>query len=123
MTKRVLVADDEEEILALISATLGYGDYEVLLAHNGEEALRLAQEAQVDLVLLDIMMPKMDGLEVCRALKADTATASTKVVIITALAQEADRRRALEAGADDYFAKPFSPTTLLTKVEEILARG
>ena len=122
MAKKVLLADDEEDILMLVSATLGGDDrYSLILARDGEEALTRAQQELPELIFLDIMMPKMDGFEVCRRLKSDSATAGVKVVMLTALAQEFDRTKADEVGADFYFTKPFSPTALLEKVDELLA--
>ena len=124
MIKKLLLADDEEEILALVSATLGNDErYHVLLARDGEEALRISRQQKPDLLLLDVMMPKWNGYEVCRRLKRDPATAHTKVIMLAAMAQQSDRRKAMEAGADEYFAKPFSPTALLEKVEELLGLG
>ena len=121
MTKKLLVVDDEEGILALVSSTLS-GDerYQVFLARDGEEALSLTRLEKPDLLILDIKMPKKDGYEVCRALKEDPNTAHIKVVMLTALPREAHWERAMEAGADGYFTKPFSPTMLLKKVEEML---
>ena len=121
MTKKVLLADDEEDILVLVSATLGGDDrYNLILARDGEEALRRAREDKPDLIFLDVMMPKMDGFEVCRILKSESATKHVKVVMLTAMAQELDKQKAEQAGADFYFTKPFSPTALLNKVEELL---
>ena len=121
ITRKVLLADDEEGILALVVATLKNEDrYHVLVARDGQEALMIARQEKPDLVMLDILMPRMDGDEVCRALKADPATAQITVVLLTALDQEVAWRRGLEAGANDYLTKPFSPTALLEKVEEIL---
>ena len=123
VTNKVMLADDEGGVLALVAATLGGGGrYEFLLASDGDEALRVAQQEKPNLLLLDILMPGRDGYEVCRVLKSDPATAPIKVIMLTALAQESDRQRALEAGADDYFTKPFSPTALLERVEALLAR-
>ena len=122
MTKKVLLADDEEDILMLVSATLGGDDrYSLVLARDGQEALDKAREDRPDLVFLDVMMPKMDGFEVCRQIKSDSETANVKVVMLTAMAQELDRQKAEDAGADYYFSKPFSPTALLAKVDELLA--
>ncbi|MFQ5872431.1 MAG: two-component system response regulator [Dehalococcoidia bacterium] len=122
MTVSVMLADDEEEILALLSATLGHsGRYRLLMAREGKEALDIARKEKPDLLFLDIMMPKKDGYEVCRALKSDPATSAIKVIMLTGLAQEADRSKAMEAGADGYFTKPFSPTALLEKVNETLS--
>lgn len=119
--RTVLVADDEEVMVALVVATLeGDPRYRVLVARDGEEALALALRERPDLVFLDVCMPRRDGYEVCRRLKAHPATARARVVMLTALEGEEERRRAREAGADDYFSKPFSPTALLQKVEEVL---
>ena len=121
MAKKVLLADDEEDILMLVSATLGGDDrYELILARDGEQALNLAREERPDLMFLDVMMPKMDGFEVCGKLKSDEATSDIKIVMLTAMAQELDRAKAEEAGVDFYFTKPFSPTALLDKVGELL---
>lgn len=119
--KKVLVADDEEDVLAVVKATLS-GDhrYQLLLAHDGEEALDLAKKEKPELVFLDVMMPKRDGFQVCLDIKKDPVTAQAKVVILTARSQESDRRRAKEMGADDFFTKPFSPTALLKKVTQVL---
>ena len=121
MTKKVLLADDEEDILVLVSATLGGDDrYSLVLARDGEEALQRAREEKPDLILLDVMMPKMDGFEVCSVLKSESDTKHVKIVMLTAMAQELDKQKAEQAGADFYFTKPFSPTALLNKVEELL---
>jgi DNA-binding response OmpR family regulator len=87
---------------------------------DGEEALRTARERHPRLILLDVNMPRLDGFEVCRALKADAATADIKIVMLTARGADADRARGREAGADDYFIKPFSPVSLLNKVYALL---
>ena len=118
MTHKVMLADDEEGILALVAATLGDdGNYQLILARDGDEALRVARQEQPALLFLDVLMPARNGYEVCRLLKSDPATASMKIVMLTALAQDSAKQKALEAGADDYLTKPFSPTTLLEKVE------
>lgn len=118
-----MVVDDEEEVLALMSATLEGGEgFKVLLARDGAEALEMARREKPDLLFLDIMMPKLNGYEVCRELKKDPATASITIIMLTALAQDSERAKAMEAGADGYFTKPFSPTALLNKVEEVLER-
>lgn len=119
--KKVLLADDEDGVLALVSATLGNDRrYTLLTAKDGEEALSIARKEVPDLIFLDIMMPKMDGYQVCQALKHANATRHIKVVMLTAMAQDANRERARSAGADDYFTKPFSPTALLEKVSDLL---
>ena len=119
--KTVLIADDEEAIRALVIATLGNSDaYALLSAGDGESALKLIREAVPDLVFLDVMMPGRNGIEVCREIMSDPALKHIKVVMLTALGAEQDRQRALDAGASDYFTKPFSPTKLLQKVRELL---
>ena len=122
MSIKILLADDEERILGLVKATLGVDDrYDVALASDGEEALKLCREEPPDLVFLDLLMPKVDGFTVCKELKEAPETSGIKVVMLTAMAQEVDRRTALRIGADDYITKPFSPTVLLSKVEELLS--
>lgn len=122
--KRILLVDDEEAILELMSATLAYGDgYQFVLARDGEEALKAARRDKPDLILLDIRMPKKDGYYVCRALKQDPATAHIQVVVLSALAQEVERQKALDSGADAFLTKPFSPMALLEKVEQSLSAG
>jgi two-component system, OmpR family, alkaline phosphatase synthesis response regulator PhoP len=118
--RRVLLADDDPSLLRLISTTLGTDDFELLQATDGEQALEAARRHHPDLVLLDVNMPRLDGFEVCRQLKSDPETASIKVVMLTARGTDADRARGRELGADDYFAKPFSPIQLLNKVYQLL---
>ena len=109
MKKKVLLADDEVRILGLVEATLGSDDrYDVLLAGDGDEALRMCNEYHPDLVFLDMLMPKMDGNEVCRKLKDSPEMRDIKVVMLTAMAQETDRLTAMSAGADDYMTKPWA---------------
>lgn len=121
MRKRVLIVDDEENVLKLISATLGYNKrYEITLAHDGEEALDIASRERPDLVILDMLMPKLDGPAVCHALKADPSTTHVKVIFLTALTQESERQKAIRAGADHFLTKPFSPMALLLEVERLL---
>ncbi|MBI4201115.1 MAG: response regulator [Chloroflexi bacterium] len=121
---KVLVVDDEEGVLALLSATLDNDPrYELFQARDGEEALGIARREKPDLMFLDIRMPTKDGNQVCHELKADPATASIRVIMLTALVQDDYRRKALDAGAEGYFTKPFSPTALLEKVEQMLQLG
>jgi DNA-binding response OmpR family regulator len=117
---KLLIADDEPGVRALVRMTLEVDSFEILEARDGEEALALAREHLPDLMFLDVAMPHLSGVDVCRELKGDPATASIPVVMLTAKAQEADREDGLAAGADDYFTKPFSPVSLLTKVTQIL---
>jgi DNA-binding response OmpR family regulator len=118
--KKLLIADDEEGVRALVRMTLEGGNYEILEASNGEDALNLARAEHPELILLDVEMPRKSGLDVCRSLKADTATAGATVVMLTARTQDADVAAGEQAGADGYFTKPFSPFALMRKVEEIM---
>jgi len=118
--KTVLVADDEPTIRALVNAVLEGPDIRTLEAADGAEALAVAHTHRPDLVLLDVVMPKMDGFSVCERMKAESSTARTPVLLLTALAQDSDRQRARRAGADGVVQKPFSPTALRAIVESIL---
>ena len=119
--RKVLLADDEKEILDLLAMTLEDDErYQVLLASDGARALELCQAELPELVFLDVQMPKMDGISVCQAIRNDPSIADTKVIMLTALAQESEIDRALIAGADDYMTKPFSPTALHQKLLEAL---
>jgi DNA-binding response OmpR family regulator len=117
---KLLIADDEAGVRALVRMTLEVDSFDILEARDGREALNMAREHHPDIVFLDVSMPHLSGVEVCRQLKDDEATASIPIVMLTAMAQDADREDGLAAGADDYFTKPFSPVSLLTKVTEIL---
>jgi len=116
----LLIADDDEDILTLVQLRLSRSGYEVVVARDGEEALRLAQEKHPDLAVLDWMMPKASGIEVLRAMRAGSDTADIPVVLLTARASEADVQEGLAAGASDYIAKPFSPQELASRVHMIL---
>jgi two-component system phosphate regulon response regulator PhoB len=118
--RRVLLADDDEALRRLISTTLGTDDFDLVQAVDGEQALALTRSEHPELVLLDINMPKLDGFEVCRQIKASPETAGIRVVMLTARGADVDRARGREAGADDYFIKPFSPIQLLNKVYALL---
>ena len=121
MKKKLLLVDDEESILKLICTTIQNDHrYEVLCASKGREALELVRKEHPALVFLDIKMPGINGFQVCRILKEDPETASIPIVMLTALAGEADRQMGMEMGADDYITKPFSPMVILDKVEEVL---
>lgn len=113
---KVLVADDDPSLRRLISTTLGSDDFDLLHASTGEEALSLAREHLPTLILLDINMPVRNGFEVCQELKQDPTTAGIKIVMLTARGNDRDRAQGEAVGADDYFAKPFSPVQLLDKV-------
>ena len=116
----VLLADDDVKIRALVAATLGTENFNLAMAGDGEETLAKVQAEKPALVLLDINMPLLSGLEVCRRIKADPATAHIKVVMLTASGSDEHRTRAFEVSADDYFMKPFSPIALLDKVYDLL---
>lgn len=118
----MLVADDDEDILALVVYRLEQADYDVASATNGAEALTLARERIPDLAILDVMMPKLDGYEVTRQIRAHDETRGVPVILLTARVQEADVTRGFEAGADDYMKKPFSPQELRARVQTILGR-
>ena len=121
MNKRtVLLADDDPGLRRLVGATLGSEHFNLLAAADGEETLSVARQRQPALILLDINMPRRNGLEVCRLLKADPSTSHIKIVMLTASGSDVDRTRAFEASADDYFVKPFSPIALLDKVYGLL---
>ena len=119
-TPLLLVADDDEDILTLVELRLTRSGFDVVVARDGEEALRLAHEAGPDLAVLDWMMPKASGVEVVRALREDDETASLPVLLLTARAADADVVEGLEAGADDYLHKPFSPQELVRRVQAML---
>ena len=119
MTARVLVVDDIPPNLKLLEARLTAEYFEVLTATNGPEALEICEKGRCDIVLLDVMMPGMDGFEVCRRLKGQAATAHLPVVMVTALDQPADRVRGLEAGADDFLTKPIDEIALIARVRSL----
>jgi CheY-like chemotaxis protein len=119
--RRVLVADDDPGTRELVRISLGFGHFSVVEAVDGAEALELARSQPFDLVLLDVMMPKSDGLSTCRELKADPATTDVPIVLLTGVVTDEVRRRAVEAGAEAFLAKPFSPKALLDRVESLLA--
>jgi len=119
MTARVLIVDDIPANVKLLEARLTAEYFDVLTATNGPDALTICAEGQCDIVLLDVMMPGMDGFEVCRRLKADAATAHIPVVMVTALDQPADRVKGLEAGADDFLTKPVDEVALLARVRSL----
>ncbi len=120
--EKVLVVDDEEDILELIEYNLSKNGYEVLAVSTGEEAVKTALAALPDVVILDLMLPGIDGLDVCRRLKGDPATAAIAIVMLTARGEEADVVTGLELGADDYVTKPFSPRVLLARLKAVLRR-
>jgi CheY-like chemotaxis protein len=116
----VLIADDTEQNVELLQAYLDELGCKVVTAHDGQETLDRVAEARPDLILLDIMMPKVSGFEVCRKLKADPATRNIPICMVTALNEEADIERAVEAGTDDFLSKPINKWELLTRVRSLL---
>jgi DNA-binding response OmpR family regulator len=121
--RKLLIADDEAAIRLIVRTTLGDDSFEILEAADGEEALEVAREHRPQLILLDVMMPKRSGFEVCRALKADPETSSTRIIILSGKSQESEKRIGAEVGADDYFTKPFSPIALLRKIDEAFSES
>ncbi len=119
----ILVVEDEEDILDLISYNLKQAGFSVIAVESGEEALEVASEENFSLVLLDLMLPGIDGLEVCRLIRAKPETKNIPVLMLTARTEEVDRIVGLELGADDYLTKPFSPRELVLRVRAILRRA
>ncbi|MGH2706427.1 MAG: GGDEF domain-containing response regulator [Actinomycetota bacterium] len=123
MAERVLIADDDPDIIRFVQISLDLEGYEIFTAGDGEEALREVREHVPDLVLLDIMMPRLDGFEVCRRLRSDPRTAMVSVIMLTAKSLSADKLVGLTAGADDYIIKPFDPVELVARVRSTLRRA
>jgi len=119
---RILIVEDEPDILALLSLNLKRAGFETIEADNGLDALKLAQDKVPDLIILDLMLPKMDGLEVCRQVKALDRTRHIPVLMLTARGEEVDRIVGFELGADDYVIKPFSVRELILRIKAILRR-
>ena len=122
MAYKILVVDDEPTIVRLMEFILARQGHEMQVAVNGEEALEKIRAHAPDLVLLDIMMPRIDGYEVARAVRADPATAGLPIIMLSAKAQEEDIRKGVEIGVDEYITKPFSPEHLVTVVAGYLSR-
>jgi two-component system phosphate regulon response regulator PhoB len=120
--EKILVVDDEEDILELVRYNLVKEGYRVDCARSGEEALRIAREGKPGLILLDLMLPGLDGLDVCRNLKSNPTTCHIPIIMLTARGEEADVVSGLELGADDYIIKPFSPRVLLARARVVLRR-
>ena len=120
--EKILVVDDEEDILELVRYNLAREGYSVSCATSGEEALNASLSEPVDLIILDLMLPGIDGLEVARRLRENSATRETPIVMLTAKGEEADIVTGLELGADDYVTKPFSPRILIARVKAVIRR-
>jgi len=123
MTSRILIADDEPNILISLEYLMKREGYEVSVARDGQEALELLRSERPALVLLDVMMPKKTGFEVCQELRADEAIRGTRVLMLTAKGRDTDVAKGLGVGADAYMTKPFSTKELVQKVREMLATG
>src|SRR5215470_10691507 len=120
---RVLVVEDEQDVAELIRYNLSREGYDVRVSGNGADALRQAREVRPELILLDIMVPQLNGWEVCRRLKQDPETRGIAVIMVTGRAEEGDKVLGFEMGADDYVTKPFSPRELLARVRAVMRRG
>jgi two-component system phosphate regulon response regulator PhoB len=123
MKPRILVVDDEPDAVDLIEFNLKQAGYAVSTAGDGAEALKKARAQPPDLIVLDVMLPEMDGFEICKTLRLDRTTVKVPIIMLTAKAAEIDRVLGLELGADDYLTKPFSVRELLLRIKKILARG
>jgi two-component system alkaline phosphatase synthesis response regulator PhoP len=121
--ERILAVDDEEDILELVRFNLAREGYSIICTTSGEEALKIAQKEHPALIVLDLMLPGIDGLEVAKALKSETKTRDIPIIMLTAKGEEADIVTGLELGADDYVTKPFSPRILVARVRAVLRRG
>lgn len=119
---QILIVEDEEALATLLEYNLGKEGFEVAIATDGEEALMRVDETPPDLVILDWMLPKISGIEVCRRLRAKTETRNLPIIMLTARSEEADRIRGLDMGADDYLTKPFSTNELIARVRAVLRR-
>ena len=119
---RILVVDDEIYIVHILDFSLGMEGYEVLTALDGEQALEKARAEKPDLIVLDIMMPKLDGYETCKILKGDPATRDIPVILLSAKGRNVDQKVGFEVGADDYITKPFSPRKLVERINAILGQ-
>ncbi len=118
--KKILIVDDEKELAGLVSLHISRSGYDVLIAFDGEEAVNICRKEKPDLIVLDLLLPKMDGFAVCRIIKEDPQTKDTAVIMLSALSQLDDRLKGLELGADDFVAKPFSPRELVMRIKRIL---
>lgn len=123
MSKKVLIVDDEPNIAISVDFLMRREGFEVLVAHDGEEGLARIRADRPDLVLLDVMMPKLDGFEVCKAVRADPALAGVRILMLTAKGRAQEISKGLALGAEAYIPKPFSTRELVAKVKELLGSG
>ncbi len=122
MTKSILIVDDETNIVISLEYVMKNAGFNVAVAYDGEEALEKVKENVPDLVILDVMMPKLDGFEVCKKIRENPAWKSVSIVMLTAKGRDSEREKGLSFGADDYLTKPFSTRDILQRVKEILAQ-
>lgn len=122
MKKKILLVDDEPLLVEMVSMRLEANDYEVISAGDGQEALEKVRKAKPDLIILDLMLPKIDGYKVCRMLKFDDKYKNVPIILFTARAQQSDMKLGEEVGADAYLVKPFEAEVLLAKIEELLKK-
>ena len=123
MTTRILVVEDDEDIAQLIARYLVKAGFGIDLVSSGHAALAAIESKKPDLLILDLMLPEVDGLEICRLVRSHTRTAEVPIIMLTARGEESERIRGLEIGADDYIAKPFSPSELVARVRALLRRA
>lgn len=123
MANRVLVVEDEPNIVDSLSFLMKQAGFEVAIARDGDTAIRMMESRVPDLVLLDVMLPRRDGYEVCREIRARAEWKDVRIVMLTAKGRELDRRKGLELGADDYITKPFSTREIVRRVRELLGAG
>ncbi|MEI6863674.1 MAG: response regulator, partial [Candidatus Omnitrophota bacterium] len=121
--KKILIVDDEKQLVSLVRLHMEMSGYEVLSASDGEEALAVANRDKPDLMILDLMLPKIDGWEVCKRLRAESKSGDIPVIMLTARSETEDKLKGFECGADDYMTKPFSPRELVARVKRVLARA
>jgi len=120
---KILVVDDEIYIVHILDFSLGMEGYEVVTALDGEAALEKVKTEKPDLIVLDIMMPKLDGYEVCKTIKANAATQNIPVILLSAKGRNADQKMGFDVGADDYITKPFSPRKLVERINQLLGQA
>ena len=123
MKETILIVEDEKDIVKMLDYNLKKEGFRALSVRNGEGAIDLVRREHPDMIILDLMLPGMDGLEVCKTLKGDSKTASIPIIMLTAKSQESDKVVGLELGADDYVTKPFSPRELIARIKAVLRRG
>lgn len=123
MKDKILIVDDEKDIVKMIDYSLQKEGFRTIAAYDGEEAIELVKKDHPDLVILDLMLPGVDGLDVCKILKKEETTASMPIIMLTAKTKEPDKIVGLELGADDYITKPFSPRELIARIKAVLRRA